>query len=315
MRARDRSVQVGRNGRCRRYRSRSMPPKPRPHGKRKPRAVAVPKAPTAGGGRDNKLIAMLALGGVALLAVIGIGAALAFGGGDDGSDATGGFGGGRLHAHCHARARRQSLRHDAGRHVEGVEHEPPTSGPHYQVPAVWGSFDDVVNQAQLVHNLEHGGIAIQYGTGVPAATVQSLKTFSRRSHAERFSRRIPPWEIGSPSGRGSRRARRSRRRAPRTSRSAPTSTKRPLPPSSTPTSSRARNGSRPTRSYPAAPRRLPPGWRNWSDAVGLKPTVLRDIWVRVPAPAYVPQAGRMAQSIGQPGRVIAKLSVTSTYSR
>ena len=47
----------------------------------------MPKAPGTTGGRDNRLIAMLALGGVALLAVIGIGAALAFGGGDDGPDA------------------------------------------------------------------------------------------------------------------------------------------------------------------------------------------------------------------------------------
>ena len=54
---------------------------------------------------------------------------------------------------------------------------PPTSGPHYAVPAVWGTYEQPVNQAQLVHNLEHGGIAVQYGKDVPAATVQELKTF------------------------------------------------------------------------------------------------------------------------------------------
>src|SRR6476646_4330622 len=41
--------------------------------------------------------------------------------------------------------------------------DPPTSGPHYQ--------------AQVVHNLEHGGIFIQYGKDVPAATVAQLKAF------------------------------------------------------------------------------------------------------------------------------------------
>jgi len=154
-----------------------MPPKPRPHGKRKPRAVAVPKAPTAGGGRDNRLIAMLALGGVALLAVIGIGAALAFGGGDDGPDPRVAL----EAAGCTLSATPALVGSHSVTTPDGTSKAwnttPPTSGPHYQVPAVWGSFDDVVNQAQLVHNLEHGGIAVQYGTGVPAATVQSLKTF------------------------------------------------------------------------------------------------------------------------------------------
>jgi hypothetical protein len=59
--------------------------------------------------------------------------------------------------------------------------DPPTSGPHYQVPAVWGIYDEPVNQAQLVHNLEHGGVAIQYGNDVPAATVAQLKTFAQEN--------------------------------------------------------------------------------------------------------------------------------------
>ena len=229
---------------------------------------------------------------------------------------TGGSRGGRLHALCRRPRSSASLRHDAGRHVEGVEHDARRRagrttrcrrcGGRSTTPSTRHSSSTISSTA-----------ASRSSTGATSrsdrAGAEGLRPGER--HAERFSRRIPPWAIGSRSARGSRRARRSRRRAPRTSRSAPTSTRRPLPRSSTPTSSRARSGSRPTRSYPAAPRRLPPGWRNWSDAVGLKPTVLRDIWVRVPAPAYVPQAGRMAQSIGQPGRVIAKLSVTSTYSR
>jgi hypothetical protein len=54
---------------------------------------------------------------------------------------------------------------------------PPTSGPHYQTPAIWGSFNEPLLQAQVVHNLEHGGIFIQYGKDVPQATVDQLKTF------------------------------------------------------------------------------------------------------------------------------------------
>jgi hypothetical protein len=54
---------------------------------------------------------------------------------------------------------------------------PPTSGPHYAVPAVWGAYSEPLQQARVVHNLEHGGLFIQYGGDVPAATVQELRSF------------------------------------------------------------------------------------------------------------------------------------------
>jgi hypothetical protein len=57
--------------------------------------------------------------------------------------------------------------------------DPPTSGPHYAVTAIWGVYGQPVNQAQLVHNLEHGGIAMQYGEKVSSATVQQLKSFAQ----------------------------------------------------------------------------------------------------------------------------------------
>ncbi len=54
---------------------------------------------------------------------------------------------------------------------------PPTSGPHYQQWAIWGAYTTPLYQAQIVHNLEHGGIYIQYGKDVPQATVDQLKAF------------------------------------------------------------------------------------------------------------------------------------------
>jgi hypothetical protein len=54
---------------------------------------------------------------------------------------------------------------------------PPTSGPHYQTPAVWGAYTEPLLQGQVVHNLEHGGIYMQYGKGVPQATTDKLKGF------------------------------------------------------------------------------------------------------------------------------------------
>jgi hypothetical protein len=55
--------------------------------------------------------------------------------------------------------------------------DPPTSGPHYQVPAIWGAYTEPLLPAQVVHNLEHGGIFIQYGKDVPQATIDELKGF------------------------------------------------------------------------------------------------------------------------------------------
>ena len=54
---------------------------------------------------------------------------------------------------------------------------PPTSGPHYYIPAVWGSYDSPVSEYQAVHNLEHGGIVIQYGPGASKETIAQIADF------------------------------------------------------------------------------------------------------------------------------------------
>ncbi|HKO75388.1 MAG TPA: DUF3105 domain-containing protein [Gaiellaceae bacterium] len=55
---------------------------------------------------------------------------------------------------------------------------PPTSGPHYppgsKAPAVWNLYDTPVDEAALVHNLEHGGVVVQYGADVPDSTVEEI---------------------------------------------------------------------------------------------------------------------------------------------
>jgi uncharacterized protein DUF3105 len=55
--------------------------------------------------------------------------------------------------------------------------DPPTSGPHYAVPAVFGIYEEELEMARVVHNLEHGGIYILYGKDVPASTVDQLRAF------------------------------------------------------------------------------------------------------------------------------------------
>ena len=54
---------------------------------------------------------------------------------------------------------------------------PPTSGRHYETPIPWDTYPTAVSQVQAVHNLEHGGIVVQYGAGVPPATVEELRAF------------------------------------------------------------------------------------------------------------------------------------------
>jgi hypothetical protein len=53
---------------------------------------------------------------------------------------------------------------------------PPSSGPHYQQPAPWGLYPEAIKQTILVHNLEHGGIIVQYGT-VGEDTVKDIESF------------------------------------------------------------------------------------------------------------------------------------------
>jgi hypothetical protein len=54
---------------------------------------------------------------------------------------------------------------------------PPTSGPHYGQWAVWNFYDSPVPLTMSTHNLEHGGIVILYGPGVPESEVSKLREF------------------------------------------------------------------------------------------------------------------------------------------
>ena len=54
---------------------------------------------------------------------------------------------------------------------------PPTSGPHSPIAAVYGEYDTPLKLAQVVHNLEHGAMYVLYGPDVPDATVAELRDF------------------------------------------------------------------------------------------------------------------------------------------
>ena len=69
-------------------------------------------------------------------------------------------------------------------HIEiGAKHiaynsNPPTSGPHYTLPAAWGVYQTELPDEQLVHNLEHGGIWISY-KNIDATTKAALENIAR----------------------------------------------------------------------------------------------------------------------------------------
>lgn len=54
---------------------------------------------------------------------------------------------------------------------------PPTSGVHSNQTAIWNLYDQAVPSLNYVHNLEHGGVVVQYGSEVPDAAVAELGTW------------------------------------------------------------------------------------------------------------------------------------------
>jgi hypothetical protein len=144
-----------------------MPPKPRPHGRSRP-------AGPPGAGTDRRLLVGIAAAGLAVLVAVAVGFLL-FAGGGGSSDAA------LDNAGC-TLTEKPALR---GVHTVTTptgtsplwNTNPPTSGPHYEIPAVWGEYTTPLNLAQVVHNLEHGGIYILYGPRVPQATIAQLRSF------------------------------------------------------------------------------------------------------------------------------------------
>ena len=131
-------------------------------------------------GLDRRMLAF-AVGGVLVLAAVAAAAVFALGGGSTDAAAV------LQDAGC-TLTTKQAAERDAGfdsyhsiTDPAGTSKkwntDPPSSGPHTDATVVWGTYSEPVNQAQLVHNLEHGGVALQYGDKVSEATIQQLQTF------------------------------------------------------------------------------------------------------------------------------------------
>jgi hypothetical protein len=55
--------------------------------------------------------------------------------------------------------------------------DPPSNGQHYPLWAVWGFYTSPVNPRMVVHNEEHGGVILWWGSKVPQSTVNALQSF------------------------------------------------------------------------------------------------------------------------------------------
>jgi Protein of unknown function (DUF3105) len=115
---------------------------------------------------------VLAVAGLAVILIAGVLALVAFGGGDEGGSSA-------IDSRVCKEASFPGLQPD---HLASPDAKvkynsfPPSSGPHFQSPAPWGVYEDTIKQSILVHNLEHGGVIIQYGD-VGEETVREIQSF------------------------------------------------------------------------------------------------------------------------------------------
>ena len=160
------------------------PPPPR-------RPVQAPKVRSGRDDRSGRRIPTLWLvvGGGVLAAAIAV-AAIAATRGDDASVPNAG----PVGEFC----KTKTVKAASARHVPfgtNVKYNttPPSNGAHGAVlgeaPAVWDFYTEPVDPLRIVHNLEHGGIGIWWGSEVPPATVERLRSFYAES---------PNAMVGSP---------------------------------------------------------------------------------------------------------------------
>jgi hypothetical protein len=155
----------------------------------KPKVKAPQKraTPSTGTGTDQRKL--MIIGGVALTAVVLVAGAFFLMGSGSGTSAD------DVEASMTAAGcTLQTVKAQAGSHTLGPDGkakwntDPPTSGPHFGFNAngtvgtvIWGTYDEPVQLARIVHNLEHGGVYILYGDGVSSDVVAQLEDFAGRN--------------------------------------------------------------------------------------------------------------------------------------
>ena len=133
------------------------------------RPVQAPKAyrPERDPRRSRWIFIALAVVIVVAAAAVGIGFIMS--GGDEGGDSGAVEGPGNC--------QRQTFPALEASHVQELPNDyeynsiPATSGLHNPQTAIWNLYDEPVPQINSTHNLEHGGVLVQYGSEVPQGAV------------------------------------------------------------------------------------------------------------------------------------------------
>ncbi|MFN2471818.1 MAG: DUF3105 domain-containing protein [Gaiellaceae bacterium] len=158
-------------------------------GKRKtpppPRRVQAPKQRSGGGGRKDPaggdrrrlLLAIFAASGLAMLIIV-VGFLLLAGGDGGGGDdkvASAMRAAGCSFKSVDAKPYRKGQTHvPEGTNVKWNTF-PPAAGSHYDSPAIWDFYTEVVDPRRVVHNEEHGGVVLWWGPATPESQVAELR--------------------------------------------------------------------------------------------------------------------------------------------
>ena len=172
-------------------RKKSRTPAP-PTSGRKQRKASIPGVTKSSvprqksSGRESPLsqlnprqLRFLFVGGVGLVVIVVVVIAISLSGGSG----TGGPGAALTTAGCQLFQAAPSQVTDENNHVlelpEGFEYNtyPPTQGPHHPETLLFGLFPEPVAQLNLVHNLEHGGMYVQYGNQVSVEDVAAISAW------------------------------------------------------------------------------------------------------------------------------------------
>jgi hypothetical protein len=165
-------------------------PKQRPGGPRR-----VGPGDDLGRRHRNMLYGIAGAGIVALIAVVLV---IVLGGGSNGSKDVAVA---MANAGCSFKTVKAHVPAGQGVHVASLtanDHwntDPPSNGQHYPEWAVWGFYTDPVNPRMVVHNEEHGGVVLWWGSKVPGSTVEALRAFYQQQTTGVFGTPYP--KLGS----------------------------------------------------------------------------------------------------------------------
>jgi Protein of unknown function (DUF3105) len=139
-----------------------------------PRPVQAPKRRSEPRDPRTTRIWIATVAGLLVVAAIVAGAMLAFGGTDGGGATASGD-----------VCRVETVKAQGQGHVEKLPKDfepasfPRTTGPHHPSTVVLDQYSEPVPQLNLVHNLEHGAVAVQYGTKVSQSTIDQITAWYR----------------------------------------------------------------------------------------------------------------------------------------